>query len=83
MKVLVFSLLAKLNFFLFFCPLCSGETDEAEKHLLKNIHLHSLAAQLDNADVEEEEMDNISSFTSKLQTDHEKNGELTHSCSNN
>lgn len=55
-----------------------------------NIHLRSSTAQPDNADAEEGEMDNFPSFTSKLpaatatrQTDHEKNGELTHSCSNN
>lgn len=55
-----------------------------------NIHLRSSTAPPDNADVEEGEMDSSPSFTSKLrvatatrQTDHEKNGELTHSCSNN
>lgn len=57
---------------------------------MKSIRLHSLTAQLENADVEEEEMDNFSSLASKLrlaaetrQTEREKNGELTASCSNN
>lgn len=34
--------------------------------MLKNIHRHSLTAQPENADVEEEEMDHFSSRTSKL-----------------
>lgn len=60
------------------------------ERFFNNIHLRSLTAQPDSVDAEEGEMDNFPSFTSKppvaratRQTDHEKNGELTHSCSNN